>query len=119
MNWNAIRTAMASLGTALLALANYAPQVLGCTAKPVSVTDVLSSLGASFDCTHSWLPPTWAAGAGIGLWILTLAAKAATQGGTILENLTKPSVAVTPVAKPGTVTPAQVASVAALKQVAP
>lgn len=101
MNWNVIRTAMATIGTALIGIVDFLPGFIGCT-KVIE----------KYDCTASWLPidPGWLTTIGWGLWVATLFAKAFTQGGTVAENLGSKAVIVTPVDKQGTVTPSQVAS---------
>lgn len=99
MNWNVIRTTMATIGTALLAIVQFAPGFLGCTKDAIT---------EKFDCAGSWLPANWAIIVALVLWIATLIAKALTQGGTVSENLTNKAVVVTPVDKQGTVTPTQV-----------
>lgn len=101
MNWNAIRTLLASAGTILVGLVAFLPGFLGCTADAVT---------GKYDCTNSWLPVEWAVTAAFILYAISLVAKAFTQGGTVAENLGAKTVAVTPVDKQGTVTPAQVNS---------
>lgn len=101
MNWNAIRTVFALVGTALTGIITFAPSFLGCTVDEIT---------SKYDCTNSWLPVEWAAGVAFVLYLAALIAKATTQGGTVTENLGNKTVPVTPVDKQGTVTPTQVNS---------
>ena len=95
MNLNLIRSIMTGLAGVLPLVVVF----FGCTTDAVT---------GSISCTTSWIPPEYTlyvAGAlGIGSFLL----KMFSQGGTVGENLAKPSVVVTPEVKAGTVTPSQV-----------
>lgn len=93
---NSVRTVLNLVGGILIPLSTF----LGCHQAVLPAT--------GFDCSASWVPPQYAPLLTIALVGLNLVIKAFGQGGTVVENLTKPSVAVTPEAKVGTVTPEQV-----------
>ncbi len=90
---------------ALLALAALVPALtafFGCS----------TTADGSFDCSATWLPPSYGIYAGIGLTVLSFIAKSFSGGGTIKQNLMNPKAVIVPQseAKKGVVTLAQVES---------
>lgn len=98
MNLNFIRSILTGLAGVIPVLVVF----FGCT--PDAVTGAVS-------CASSWVPPQYSLLLAGVLGILSFVLKMFGQGGTMAENLAKPSVVVTPEAKAGTVTEAQVVSV--------
>jgi hypothetical protein len=101
MNLNGIRSVLTLLAGALPIIT----VALGCSVDALGTTD----------CSGTWVPAQYVFLLSGALGILSFVIKAFGQGGTITENVAKPSVVVTPESKPGTVTPAQVDSTAAVK----
>lgn len=96
MNLNKIRSILTFLAGAMPILT----VAFGCTVDALGTTD----------CSGTWVPAQYIFLLSGAFGILSVLIKAFGQGGTITENLAKPSVVVTPEAKPGTVTEAQVES---------
>lgn len=99
MNLNAIRTVLAGIASALMAVMGFLPQALGC----------VDNMSGGFDCTNSWLPPAWAATIAAILGGAALLLKMF-QGGGFGAALFKPVAVVDNSGKAGTVTQTQVDS---------
>lgn len=102
MNSNFISNAMLIISAVITNLAFYAPQILGCTALP----------GDKFDCSASWLPPSWALGVAGALTVVAVVARVVQGigGGGVTKALTSPVAVITSSGEPGTVTKQQVES---------
>ena len=98
MNLNFIRSIMTGLAGVIPLIVVF----FGC--KSDAITGAMS-------CVDSWVPPQYAVVLAGVLGVISFLLKMFGQGGTVGENLASPSVAVTPEAKVGTVTPAQVSAV--------
>lgn len=97
MNLNLIRSIMTGLAGIIPLVVTF----FGCSSDAVT---------GNVSCSSSWIPVEYSLYLAGALGVASFLIKMFGQGGTLGENLTKPSVVVTPEIKPGTVTETQVQS---------
>lgn len=100
MNLNAIITILITVAGVLTSIMGFLPGALGCVAD----------VSGGFDCTNSWLPPTWAAAVAglLAFGALVLKVIQGFGGGGVKAALFNPVAVIKHTGEPGTVTQKQV-----------